>query len=98
MRRTLGVQCGERQLWCELLPFVALLEQPGGQSAARTAQLAPLAYYSSGAERRSGSSKQAVSVELRAIAPLVLRRPLARHAAAVAESAAMLEEEDDIED
>ena len=27
MRRSLGVQCSDAQLWCELLPFTALVKQ-----------------------------------------------------------------------
>ena len=92
MRRTLGVACSERQWWCELLPFAALVEQQADLPALHRTQLATLVSYSSGVEKRPVASKQAVA------SVSVLRQPADRQVQ-VAESAVIVAvEDDDVED
>ena len=92
MRRTVGVQCSERQLWCELLPFAALLPQ-AEMAALHRGQLAPLVSYSSGVQQRSVPSKQLTSVARVSVSSESFSRQVA-----AADSAAASIEEDEIED
>ena len=95
MRRTLGLQCSERQLWCELLPFTALTER------SERSLLAPLVSYSSGVEQRPVHSKHSpwavVSSAGMSLDKDMLGEAFHTHVT-VTESATLIDDVDDIEE